>query len=455
MGTYFAHKIPAKAPSYMNLSVRTKYEETAQKVIKRMKLLEDALILSDLRGEVFSAAIKHLFDAKDSNGEPALDSMSANDIAASATLLAASYTHLPNRMEWPNCDTLVDTAFVTTKEWETLRMLGLGGSDSANIINEGYSTARSVYFDKVGWPGDEENHKPDKGLQYIFDFGHRIEPLVIDEFCRRSGAKRVPETRMFCHRDYPFLTANIDQVVQMPDGKYFVFEAKTTTYFNKTSWVDGAVPRAYVPQCHKYPLVLNDDRICGTYIGCIYGNVPADFACSFLARDTKYEHEQLEREVAFWNNYVLAGEEPPLSGDGEKDMEMLKKSRLKQNKNAPKLTFDPDKYAEKLAAYVSLKKQVGEYTDRAENLKKGMDALRAEIVAALGENPMAGCAVPPEDAPDDKFDYEYVISNKPKKRTSVDQEMLRLSYPAAYAACVKVIPDNSYTFTVKMQKVVS
>ena len=446
MGTFFEHRIPSRAPSYMSLSIRPKYEAAAQKVIRRMAVLDAALFESGLRGEVFSAAIHHLFTAQTANGEPVLDSMTVDDIVAAASLTAASYEHLPDRMVWPNCNTLVDTAFVTTKEWETLRMLGLGGSDSANIMNDGYSTARSVYYDKVGWPGDEENHKTDKGLQFIFDFGHRVEPLVIDEFCRRTGAKRVPETRMFCHRDYPFLTANIDQIVQMPDGTYFVFEAKTTTFFNKDSWSGGAVPRAYVPQCHKYPLVLNDDRICGTYIGCIYGNVPSDFACSFLPRDAVYEQEQLEREVKFWNDHVLTGDEPPLSGDGEKDMELLKRTRVKQDKSAPKMELDPDEYAEKLAAYIRLKEKVDDFESKAENLKKGMESLRAEIVAALGPNPLASC---------DTGDHVFTVSNKPRKHTFVDKELLRLGYPAAYDACVTVVPENSFVFNVKMREVVS
>lgn len=453
MGTFFEHRIPVTAPFYMSLDIRPKYEAAAEKVTRRMALLDKSLTLSGMRGEEFSAAVKHLFTALDSNGEPVLDSMSAESIAAAAALVGNSFAHIPDRMNWANCDTLVDTAFVTTKEWETLRMLGLGGSDSANIINEGYSTARSVYYDKVGWPGDEENHKPDKGLAYIFGYGHIVEPLVIDEFCRRSGAERVPESRMFCHREYPFLTANIDQIVRMPDGSYCVFEAKTTTFFNKNHWLDGGIPRAYIPQCHKYPLILNDDRISGTYIGCIFGNVPSDFACSFLPRDEEYEKKQLEREVAFWNDYVLAGIEPPLSGNGEKDMATLKKARVPQDKNAPKLDLDPDVYAEKLSAYLRLKKKADEYSGRADTLKQGMEALRAELVSALGANPMARCIVPEEDAPDDEGEYEFIVTNKPKKRTVVDQELLRLSYPDVYAACVTVIPESSFMFNVKMKEV--
>lgn len=448
MAPYFEHLIPAKAPSYMALSVRPRFEEAAARVRSRMDKLEKALDISGLRGEVFSAAVLPLFHATDSYGDPIMDSMTANELAQSASLLAIGHEDEPDRMVWPNCLTLVDTAFVQNSEWETLRMLGIGGSDSANINNSGYGTAQKVYYDKVGGLPEESK---DAGKQFIFDYGHKMEPLVIDEFCRRSGAQRIKETRMFCHKEHPELTANIDQIVQMPDGRLFVFEAKTTTSFNKDAWAGGAVPRHYVPQCHKYPIVLNDDRICGTYIGCIYGNTPDQFACSFIERDLAAESEQMNREVAWWHDYVLAGVEPPPSNDPDRDKAITNRKAGKGNPDAAPVDLDADDYAEMIDYYLQLQESAQDLTRKLNGINRNISNVSRDLILALGESYTGTCVVPNDLKPDDA-EYEYIVSNKPRKQVSVDKERLRLSYPEAYAACVKEDPQAYRVFSVKLKK---
>ena len=97
-----------------------------------------------------------------------------------------------------------------------------------------------------------------------------MEDRVIDAFLKLTGFKRIPETRMFRSRKYPHQTANIDGIVISPDGRIFVFEAKTTVAENWDAWKDGKIPRSYVPQTRQYPAVLDDDRVQGTYIGCLF-----------------------------------------------------------------------------------------------------------------------------------------------------------------------------------------
>lgn len=323
-------------------------------------------------------------------------------------------------------------------------MLGIGGSDSANINNSGYSTAQKVYYDKVG--GLPPAKVRDNGKEFIFEFGHKVEPLVIDEFCRRTGAKRVKETRMFCHKDHPELTANIDQIVTMPDGRLFVFEAKTTTNFNKDSWAGGAVPGHYIPQCRKYPMVLNDDRICGTYIGCIYGNTPDQFACSLIERDSQLEREQRDREVAWWNDYVLAGVEPPPSNDPERDKEILTRKVGPGNTNAAPVLLSSDDYADAIDYYLEMKEDADVLKKKLDNLNKSMGNISRELILALGEACSGAC-----DVPDDEGS-EYIVSNSPRRQTTVDKEMLRLSFPQAYQACVTDDPQAFRVFSIKKKK---
>lgn len=449
---FFAHNIPEQTPSYIKFSARQKFNDISLRVRNRMNLLESALEESGLRGEVFSTAILPLFRTVGIDGNPSIDSMSAENLANAAVLLSNNGTlQVPPRVEWPNCITVVDTAFVTNKEWEYLRMIGLGGSDSACVINEGYNSAQKIYHGKIG-SDFVLNEKDDPGMEFIFDFGHKVEPLVIDEFCRRSGAHRVPETRMFAHKDYPFLTANIDQIVQFPDGRYFVFEAKTTTFWNKDKWENGQVPRCYIPQCRKYPLVLNDDRICGTFIGCIFGNTPSDFYCSFIDRDKEKEQEQMETEVEFWTTYVLGCEEPPSSQVPDLDLNMAKLKAGKAEPDVPPIQFPVEEFGSILSSYNSLQADLTAANKRVDVIQSNMKILSAKLIEALGSATEGRCPCPEDLAPVPGFEYEFVVSNKPRSRKEVNWDKLQMVFPQAYAECVVHNPEAFRVFSMKLKK---
>lgn len=448
---YFENLIPTEAPLYIVPESWARFSEIFKRVHDRMDKLEDALNRSGLRGEVFSKAIRPLMGDPNKVYTPQLDRMSAEEISNAACLMAKGIRDedCPDRMVWPNCLTMVDTAFVTTKEWEAIRCLGIGGSDSACIQNIGYSSAQEIYYGKIGHPAADE--EIDRGLQFIFDFGHKVEPLVIDHFCRRSGAVRVEETRMFAHKDYPFLTANIDQIVKFPDGRIFVFEAKTTTMWNDGEWFAGGIPRQYVPQCHKYPIVLNDDRVCGTYIGCVFGNTPDKFACSLVERNKSVEQDQLETEVRFWNEYVLKGNPPPFSGNAEKDLRITNELIGDADKSLPEVDLDFENLEENLTVYLNLKEKRKQYEEQAKVLKNQMDMLSLDIITALGQATKGSCVCPAEYAPEDGV-YEFKASYAPYSKTSVDTERLKDKYPEAYDECVTVNPCDHRVFKLELKK---
>ena len=127
---FFEYSLPKQAPSYLDPARRDEFETTTARIEARMNLLENGLTLSGLSGEVFSIALSRVFSPEDET--PALDTMAASDIAALAKALSVGLTAEP-RLTWRNAVTVVDTAFVTRKEWETLRMMGIGGSDAAVV----------------------------------------------------------------------------------------------------------------------------------------------------------------------------------------------------------------------------------------------------------------------------------------------------------------------------------
>lgn len=422
---YFDYHIPLKAPSYFQYG-KDRYERIAEKVCERMENLEAALIMSGLQGEQFGEAVRPLFLQKwNGTDEPLIDRMYPEDIADVAMLLGSSIS-VPKRMEWKNAITVVDTYFVTTKEWEELRRLGLGGSDSACVADYGYSSPREIYYSKVGLPENLSQRDLKAGNEFIFQYGHCVEPLVIDEFCRRYEAKRVRETRMFGHKDYPFLTANIDQIVEWK-GKIYVFEAKTTTFFNMKEWLDNNVPVQYLPQCHKYPMVLNDDRICGTFIGCVFGNTPSNFACSFVERDLAAETAQLEQEVEFWNKHIILNALPPISQDPTKDLRLLNRMTERKPDKSIQLRIGPQDHS--LQAYVKIKNDRARLTAQIKTLETQMKMLELNIRQMLGDAMAANI----QTADGTKYSVSVKIR---KGKRSVNYEKMQSLYTDAYNDCV-------------------
>jgi putative phage-type endonuclease len=432
----------------MDESNRTAWQTMAMRVNQRMQLLDNALEESGLRGEDFAAAVAPLFDK--SAEEPALDYMTADELAHFARIQANLSPSQPDRMVWPNCNVVVDTQFTTTKEWELIRSMGLGGSEAAVVLGVSpYQTKLGLYHLKVGTPKNQV--LADEGKGFIFAYGHLLEGLVISTFCQRSGAELIPETRMFSHEKYPWITANVDGIIRMPadaahpDGRIFVFEAKTTTQYNKDHWKDNLVPVHYPPQCRQYMAVLNDPRICGTYIGCIYGNTPNDFIAKPIMRDLPMEDAQIEAEDKFWTQYVLA-HRPPKAGENAKlDSDLIRELAGPGQKKSEVMPLGPE-YLDNLKQAKEISAEISATKKRLDQLTEIKDNLMTPIKAAMGTNSKASVQ--------DASGTVYTISWTPVSRTKTDMEKLKLSFPEVYNQVVTVTPESYRTFSIKEKKAI-
>ncbi len=441
MLNYFEHNLPEAAPLYFT-GDKAGLTCVLTRIHARMEKLNEALALSKMPGEQFATGAKILFNCEADTGEPLLDTLSSEGIAAQVKAIAGNAKYEP-RENWENTTVVVDTAFLSNDEWETIRAIGIGGSDAAVTMGVSpYRTEQELYHDKVGTVF--KLPEQDTGKDFIFEYGHKVEPLVIDEFCRRTGAKVIPETRMFAKKGMPYITANVDAFVRMPDGRIFVFEAKTTTSFNKDAWRDNKVPVQYIPQCRQYLAVMDDERIAGTYIGCVYGNTPSDFVCAYIERDMDREAEQLETETEFWEDYVLTGTEPEPSGDTQKDIEIIRKKTGYADKDLPAIDLCDEDIAS-IREYLALDEERKLLEKKAKNIKDRQGQLSIPLINRLG-TAVRGVI----SAGDDSI---YEVSYAPRSRTSVDTEKLRLAYPSLYDEIVTVNPESSRVFSIKTKKI--
>ena len=160
---------------------------------------------------------------------------------------------MPNGNYTPSV--LVDTSNLTRDEWLDWRRKGIGGSDAAAVIGVSpYSTARDLYYEKLNivTAGDNEDNWVQKRI------GHLLEDLVAEIFSKKTGFPVYQVKKMFYHPNHPYMLADVDYFVTLPENKTAILEIKTTNYNAKDNWwLDGkeSVPVNYEIQGRHYMAV--------------------------------------------------------------------------------------------------------------------------------------------------------------------------------------------------------
>lgn len=110
----------------------------------------------------------------------------------------------------------VDTTDLSREEWLAYRRQGIGGSDAASIMGiSPFRTARDIYYDKLGLVTTAEY----EGNWVALKMGHLLEDLVAEIFTRKTGLPIFKLERMFQHPIYPFMLADVDFFITLPNGQ--------------------------------------------------------------------------------------------------------------------------------------------------------------------------------------------------------------------------------------------
>jgi len=392
---YFECNLPKVIPSYYHPEIYAKLTECVARVYARTEKLNAACYrMADegMRPATFHQLAKMVFDSSADR----FDAMSVDELCT-VTGLLYNGTEAPDRIEWPNVIVFYDTAFVSTKDWESLRHFGIGGSDSSVVMGVSpYQSEEGLYYDKVGFP----EKVVDPGRQAIFDRGHFLEPKVIEVFCRMTGAVQIPETRMFQSKTHPHSTANLDGVLRMPTGNLAIFEAKSAVdcFAKAEEWFGSNIPPNYLTQIHQYLGVMNDPRLEGVYIGmlpCTDHTLAGTYIGSeydtgryfhqFEARDEMYEEDILCAEDDFWADYVEAGIAPVPSKNAEIDKTVMTRYRttpVSDPEVAP-VVISYENFEDLYNRLIASEEQVTAMTKELENLKNFRDTMRNELIAAM------------------------------------------------------------------------
>ena len=196
---------------------------------------------------------------------------------------------------------LISTENMSRQEWLQWRNKGIGGSDASIIcgINK-YKSPVELWMDKTGMA------EPVEAGEAAY-WGTMIEPLIRDEFTRRTGLRVSIEKSMFQHPDYPFMLANVDGIVNDDTFGDCIFEAKTSSIFRQNEW-DDSIPEEYQLQVQHYMAVTG---LKGAYVAVLMGG--NQYKYQFIPRDEELIQVLIKLENLFWQ-FVQTKTPPPMDG---------------------------------------------------------------------------------------------------------------------------------------------
>lgn len=206
---------------------------------------------------------------------------------------------------------VVDISNLSREDWLEYRKKGIGGSDVAAIMGiSPFATIRDLFYNKTGvQPVIQEEEESNWVAKEV---GHRLEDLVAEIFSKKTGLEVFPVRVMFRHPLYPFMLADVDFFVRMPDGTFAILECKTCNYNAKDKWADEGIPAHYVLQVRHYLSVMNMQK---AFIACLYGNNENEFVYRTIERDLIEEEDIIDQETYFWQEHVLKNVVPPHNGN--------------------------------------------------------------------------------------------------------------------------------------------
>lgn len=328
----------------------------------------------------------------------------------------------------------VETANLTEDEWLAWRRKGVGGSDVAAALGlSPYRTARELYYDKIGVVPAVEGE--DKSI--TFEIGHLLEDVVAKIFAKKTGLSVFQDQKMFQHPLFPFMLADVDRFIHLPNGDTGILECKTAHYDTQYLWANGAVPRHYELQVKHYMAVMNIDV---AYIACLFSNSESDFVWRKIERDLDEEENNILLLLNFWNRYVLNRVEPPLTEKPDMVLAALSRYYGPADKNAPTVTVGAE-FAPALEQLLAMKAQKKDLDAQSRKLDEQIKRTYAPIAELMGAACGAIC---------ESNGIKYNISFAPQYREGISKDnlsKLRAQYPDAYDDLVQTTESRIFKLT--------
>ncbi len=140
---------------------------------------------------------------------------------------------------------LAPTTNMDKQTWLSLRNKGIGGSDAAAACGlSRWKSPMELWMEKT------DQIEPKEAGEAAY-WGQVLEPIIREEFTRRTGVIVKPKKAILQHPFHPFMLANVDGIAIEPNLGQGIFEAKVTGLFNAKEW-DEKVPDEHYLQLQHY-----------------------------------------------------------------------------------------------------------------------------------------------------------------------------------------------------------
>ncbi len=185
-----------------------------------------------------------------------------------------------------------------TPEWLALRKEGVGSSDAPVIAGERGSVVE-LWAEKSGLV---ERQEPDDDTARLFEWGHRLEPVVADWYADSTGRALRRVNKMLVHPDVPWAFASLDRVTV---GEKRIVEIKTT----RRGWDAGEPVPGHVQAQVQHQLWVSGYDVADVAV-LTGGSEPKVYE---IARDETFIDNLVFLETEFWG-WVTSGTRPPMDG---------------------------------------------------------------------------------------------------------------------------------------------
>ena len=329
---------------------------------------------------------------------------------------------------------LVNTETLTNDEWLQWRKKGIGGSDVAAALGfSPYRTQRELYYDKVGIEAEIEGE--DKSI--MFQIGHLLEDVVAQIFAKKTGFTVFRDQTMYQHPLFPFMLADVDRFIHLPDGRTAILECKTAHYDVMCKWANDAVPRHYEMQVRHYMSVMNIDV---AYIACLFSNNENDFVWRRIERDLDEEESTILQLQDFWQNYILQRTEPPLTEKPDMILDVLRRYYGPADKNAPSVILAPE-FFPVLEQVLAMKQEKAKLESDVRKLDAQIKSTYAPIAELMGVSCSAHC---------ENHGQQFHVTFNPQYREGIPKaklSVLKAQHPDLYDDFVEMTESRVFKLT--------
>jgi putative phage-type endonuclease len=239
-----------------------------------------------------------------------------------------------------------------TDEWLEARRDGIGSSDAPVIAGERGSVV-ALWAEKTR---QLEPEPPDPDLARLFEWGHRLEPVIADWYSDTTGTPLRRVNRMLVHPSVPYAFASLDRV-SARKGERRIIEIKTDRW-GRSEGED--IPGAVKAQV-QHQLWVTDYEVADV-VTLVGGSEPRIIE---EARDDDYITDLAFLEADFWHHKETMT--PPRADGSENTRRAIARMHPRDDGTILPATDDLRILAEQLRDARIAKKAADEYEGSVSN----------------------------------------------------------------------------------------